>query len=160
MDVEAVTAEEVDGQIPLHEDGELNVVGEQLKTELLVEVVLASVIGVLREPLDGLAERADTHPGIEQLGLERNVLIEIPTSEDAPLPHTRLDVVRVTVISSEVDTTFEAPMELSLRRRAHREEADERQRCQQFFHYFFLRIYKPDSRKALRAATGCFDAIA
>ena len=51
-----MTAEEVDGQIPLHEDGELNVVGEQLKTELLVEVVLASVISVLREPLDGLAE--------------------------------------------------------------------------------------------------------
>lgn len=126
---------------------------------LILEGSLTAHGVVSRRRTDKFLEGAEAHARIVDLGLDGEVLSDIPTAECAPLTHAGLEVVAIAVDCCKVKTALEAPVELCLRRSLERESAYERKRYQQFFHYcmflFFLMVQAPSEARALRVLYPC-----
>lgn len=160
VDVETLVTEEVDGEIVFEDDRDLDVVGKDGEVEpLILEGALAAHGIVGWSGADKFLEGAEAHARIVDLGLDGEVLTDVPTAERAPLTHAGLEVVAIAIDGCEVKTALEAPVELCLRRSLERESAYERKRYQQFFHYcmflFFLMVHTPSWAQALRVLYPC-----
>lgn len=126
---------------------------------LVLERALTAHCVVGRSGADKFLEGSEAHARIVDLGLDGEMLADVPTAERAPLTHSGLEVVAIAVDGCEVKTALEAPVELCLRRSLERESAYERKRYQQFFHYcmflFFLMVHAPSEARALRVLYPC-----